>query len=299
MRSGRAETRLLRFRLQFAEGTRDGAAGCTDSGQQATNETHGESEDDTLYKQFGRDLEGEGKVGKSLKIHRACGQAVERENAGGTDGAADEGNQERFNEEGKNDGRAAKPQGAHGGDFASTFSHGGIHGIQRAENSTDGHDQGDEPAQNGDELGHAGGLFRVVVDFASYVDIQTRIGGERVLQLLKGGRRSKVHGNGLGQIVRTVIGAVKKVGVAPNFGIKGTATRIENAHDLPTCATEPNGASQSQARIGRLGVFTDDEFGQTRLEHAAVNDFDIAADGKDVRRDTTKLNVGVGAGGKQ
>ena len=89
------------------------------------------------------------------------------------------------------------------------------------------------------------------------------------------------------------------MGVAPNFGIEGTATRIENAHDLPACATEPNGVSQSQARIGRLGVFTDDEFGQTRPEHTALDDFDVAANGKDVRRDTTKFNVGVGAGGKQ
>src|SRR4029077_10980531 len=235
------------MRLEFAEGTRDGAAGCTDSGQQATNETHGESEENALYEQFGCDLEGESKVGKSLKIHGAGGQAIEGKNSETADPASDERDEKRFDQEGSDDRGSAKSESAHGGDFASTFSHGGIHGIQRAENRTEGHDQGDKPAQSGDEQGHAGGLFSVVVDFASHVDIQTRIGGERVLQLFKGGRRSEVHCNGLGQSVRTVIGGVKKGGAPPNLGIEGTATRIENAHDLPTYATEPNCVPQSQA----------------------------------------------------
>src|SRR6202007_2033468 len=69
--------------------------------------------------------------------------------------------------------------------------------------------------------------------------------------------------------------------------------------DLPTYGTEINGAAQSQSRIGGRGVLTDDEFGKTGLEHAAFYNFDIAANGKDVGRDATKLNVGVGTGGTQ
>src|ERR1700680_2224998 len=167
--------------LQFAEGTRDRAGGCADSGQQATNDTHGESEENAFYKQFGCDLEGEGQVGESLKIHGAGGQAVEGKNGETGDGAADKRDEQRFDEEGNDDRGSAESERAHGGDFPSTLSHSGIHGIQGAEDRTDGHDCGDKPAQDGYERGHARGLFSVVIDFARYVDIQTRIGGERVL----------------------------------------------------------------------------------------------------------------------
>src|SRR4029077_4493382 len=168
-----------------------------------------------------------------------------------------------------------------------------------AENRTDGHDARNKPAQYRDERSHACGLFRVVVNFAGNVDVQTRIAGQRVLQLLKSGRRSEVHGNGLRKRVGTFRGAVEEVSVAPNFGIEGAAARVENAYDLPAYATEPNGASQGQSRIGRSGVFTNDEFGQARLEHAALYDFDVLADGKNVGGDAAKLNVRVGAGGNQ
>src|SRR4029077_415885 len=148
-----------------------------------------------------------------------------------------------------------------------------------------------EPAQDGDERGHARGLFSVVIDFAGHVDIQARIGGERVLQLLEGRRRSEVHGHRLGDSVRTVIGAVEKVGIAPNFGIEGAATRVERAYHFPTYCTEGDCASQSQTRISGPGIFADDEFGDPRLKHSAFNDLDIAADGHDGRRNATKLDV--------
>jgi len=35
------------------------------------------------------------------------------------------------------------------------------------------------------------------------------------------------------------------------------------------------------------------------LEHAPIDDFDIAANSKNVRRDTTKHDVGIRAGGEQ
>src|ERR1700686_4009171 len=60
-------------RLEFAESCRDGETRCADGGQQATNQTHDKSKDNALYEQFGGDLEGEGQVGKSLKIHGAGG----------------------------------------------------------------------------------------------------------------------------------------------------------------------------------------------------------------------------------
>src|SRR5438552_5507075 len=41
-----------------------------------------------------------------------------------------------------------------------------------------------EPAQNRDELGHARGLLGVIVDFAGYVYIKSRIGGLLIPQLL-------------------------------------------------------------------------------------------------------------------
>src|SRR5258707_384322 len=295
-RSGAQHAAPLRG-LEFAEGCRHGEPRCADGGQQATNETHGKGKENTLRKQFGGDLEGEGQVGKSLKIHGACGQPIQWKNGKTADPAANEGNEKRFDREGNYDRGSAESECAHGGDLPAALGYSGIHRIQRAENRADGHDDGNGPAQSRDEGSHARGLFRVVVDFAGYVDVQTRIASKRVLQLLKGNRRSQVCRHGLRNSVRAIIGAVKKVGVAPDFGVKGTTARVENSHDLPTYGTKSNGVSQSQARIGCFGIFTDDEFGYTGGEHTPLYYCDIAANGKDVRRDTTKLHVGVGAGG--
>ncbi len=89
------------------------------------------------------------------------------------------------------------------------------------------------------------------------------------------------------------------MGVAPNFGIEGAPAGVKNAHHLPTGAAERNGVSHSQSRIGRLGVLADDNFVQTVPEHAAFDDSYILANGKDVRRDTAKLNVRIRAGRTQ
>src|SRR5260370_9433123 len=240
--------------LQFAEGRRHGEPSRADGGQQATNKTHGKGEENGLGKQLGGELEGKGQVGKSLKIHGGGGQPIQWKNGKTGDPAADEGNEKRFDREGNYDRSSAESESAHGGDLPAALGNGGIHRIERAENRTDGHDHRNKPARYRDERSHACGLLSGVVDFAGYVDVQTRIAGERVLQLLKRGRRSAVHRNGLRKSVRTFIGAVGEAGVAPNFGIEGAAAHLENAHDCPAYATEPNGASQGQPRISRSCV---------------------------------------------
>src|SRR6266513_487912 len=276
----------MRLPLQFAEGW-----------GHATEDAHNHSEENAHPKKIKGDLEGECQVGKSLKIHGAGGQAVEGQNGEAAKQTANQRNQQGFNEKGEYDVPGVEAECAHGGNFTAAFGDGGVHGVEGAKDRADGHDQRDEPAKYGDELGHARRLLSVVVDFASYVHTQARIGGESVSQLLKGGRGSEVHGNGLRKSVGTLIGAIQEVGVAPNLGIEGASTGVKDAHHLPTYAAETNCASQSQARIGRLGVFADDEFGQTRPKHAALDDFDIAANGKNVWRDTATLNDGIRAGG--
>src|SRR5260370_32210726 len=138
--------------LQFAKSGGHGQPRGANGGQEATDEAHSKGEENTLHEQFGCDFEGKGKVGKSLKIDGAGGQAVEGKNSETTEPAPDKSDEQRFDEKGENDRSCAETKSTHGRDFASTFGHGGIHGIERAENRADRHDQRDQPTQNGDEL---------------------------------------------------------------------------------------------------------------------------------------------------
>src|SRR5260370_16874955 len=91
------------------------------------------------------------------------------------DPPADEGNEKRFDGEGNYDRGSAEPESTHGSDLPAALGNGGIHGIQRAENRTDGHDSGNKPAQYGAERSHPCGLFTVEVTFPDYADVQTRL----------------------------------------------------------------------------------------------------------------------------
>ncbi len=84
--------------LQFAEGCGHGTACSADCGGHATEDTHDQSEENAHPKKIKGDLEGEGQVGKSLKIHGAGGQAVEGQNGEAANEAANKRNQEGFKE---------------------------------------------------------------------------------------------------------------------------------------------------------------------------------------------------------
>src|SRR5437588_8099270 len=157
--------------LQFAEGCGHGTACSADCGGHATEDTHDQSEENAHPKKIKGDLEGEGQVRKSLKIHGAGSQTVEGQNGEAAKEAANKGNQQGFKQKGEDDAPRVEAERTHGGNFAASFGDGGVHGVEGAKNRADGHDQRHEPAQDGDELGHARGLLGVVVELAGYVDI--------------------------------------------------------------------------------------------------------------------------------
>src|SRR2546422_6256918 len=162
----------MRLSLQFAEGGGHGPARGADGRGHATEDAHNHSEENAHPKKIKGDLEGEGQVGKSLKIHSAGSQAVEGQNREAAQQAANKRNQEGFKEKREDDVPGVEAECAHGGNFTAAFGDGGVHGIEGAKDRADGHDQRDEPPQSRYELGHARGLLRVVVDFAGYIYIQ-------------------------------------------------------------------------------------------------------------------------------
>src|SRR5216683_3186501 len=208
---------------------------------------------------------------EGLPVHGAGGEAVEREDADGADG----------------------------GDFAAAFGDRGIHGVERAEDGADGHDGGHESTENGNELGHARGLLGVVVDFAADIDVEARVGGDSVFELLQGIGGREMDGDGLEDVGGALVDVIEDARVAPDFGIEGAAAGIEHADDLPMAAAEINGVADGQTGIAGVGVFADDQLGKARAKHAALNDFGVGADGEDVGGNAANLHVGIGAGGAQ
>src|SRR3989441_10844874 len=84
--------------LQFAEGGCHGTLRGANGRGHAAEDTHDQSEEHAHPKKIKGDLEGEGQVGKSLKIHGAGGQAVEGQNGEAANEAANKRNQEGFKE---------------------------------------------------------------------------------------------------------------------------------------------------------------------------------------------------------
>jgi len=129
--------------------------------------------------------------------------------------------------------------------------------------------------------------FGVVVDFAGYRPHSNADSAVRVsLNCLKGGgRRSEVQPYGLRKKCRDVYrrrsGGWASPQTSESKALPPASIRCPPL--APTYATETNcWLPQSQARIGRpLGVFCRPMSSeQTRPKHAALDDFDIAANGK-------------------
>ena len=108
-----------------------------------------------------------------------------------------------------------------------------------------------------------------------------------------------MSGNGLKKRIRPLISLGEQTRVGPNFRIEGTAAGVENSNDLPLHGAQPNGVVEGQAGIGGIRVFADDDFGEARSEHAALDDLDLLADVEDVGRNPAQFHIGVGARGNQ
>src|SRR2546425_10732415 len=81
------------LRLQFAEGGCHGTLRGANGRGHAAEDTHDQSEEHAHPKKIKGDLEGEGQVGKSLKIDGAGGEAVKGENGETAEDDASERNQ--------------------------------------------------------------------------------------------------------------------------------------------------------------------------------------------------------------
>jgi len=102
-------------------------------------------------------------------------------------------------------------------------------------------------------------LLRVIVNLADSVDVELRVGGNRILERLEGRGRIEVDGGGLKNVGRAQQDLVEDFGVAPDFGVEGRAARIEDADDLPVAPAKIDGIADGQPGIGFGSVFPDDE----------------------------------------
>ena len=105
-----------------------------------------------------------------------------------------------------------------------------------------------------------------------------------------------MDGDRLKDVGRALVDVIEHARIGPDFGIERAAAGVEHADDLPVAATEIHGVAESQAGVGAVGIFADDQFGQAGVEHAAFDDLHVAANVHDVGRNAADLNVGICAG---
>src|SRR5947209_2328936 len=117
---------------QSAQSGRNGPAGGTDGRRHTTHDAHQESEKQAPKQQNGGYPEGEREVRERLPVHRAGGEAVQRQRGKATQRTAQKGDEQRFDDKRQHYTSRAEAQGPHRGDFPRAFSDRRIHGIQRA-----------------------------------------------------------------------------------------------------------------------------------------------------------------------
>ena len=105
-----------------------------------------------------------------------------------------------------------------------------------------------------------------------------------------------MHGHGLEDVLRPLVGLVEHVGVAPHLGVERGAAGVEVPHHRPGAAPEPEGLPETEAGVGGRRVPADHQLGQAGLEEPPRGHPHRLAHLEDPRGDTPHLDVGVGAG---
>src|SRR5262249_44475531 len=154
-------------------------------GKQSSKHTHHQGEENAHHQQVERNFEREGQIGERLKVHGVGGPAIQRQDRETAQKPTQERNHQGFEEKRQDHHPCRKAHGAHGGNLAATLGNGRIHGVERTEDRTDGHNGRDQAAEHSNQAGHGGGLFGVVINLAPYVDVHSGVGSDRILELLE------------------------------------------------------------------------------------------------------------------
>ena len=282
---------------KFAEGAGDGEPGGADGGEETADEANDGGAENSLDEQAGGDAEGEGDLAEALPVHGGSAKSIENPigNAA-ADGAAEQGEQQGFDEDGNHDRGAAEAEGAEGGDLAGSSGDGGIHGIEGAKDGADRHERGDEGAEARDKVVNGAGLFEVIVGLEQCLRAQARVVLEVALERGKGGGRRELDDHTL-IAVATLVGVLEHGGVGPDLGFSQTAPGREKADNGPVAASHANGRAEIESGKFTGGAHADDDFVEAGDEAASLMDAELVMNGKGVRADAAEGDIGVGAGG--
>ena len=174
--------------------------------------------------------------------------AVHQAAQGAAQSAADQGDQQRFQQEGDEDLAAVIAQQAEHSDVGGPLADGGQHGVHDAEDAADGHDGGHHDdaveellagaAQGGEVIGldlglHGGPLVAV---------------GEVVLELhRRGGTLRADDHRGIGFLAEH---GADHAALGPDFGVESRAGRLHHAHHQP----RPESNSKRSPTSSRWGL---------------------------------------------
>src|SRR5215467_510236 len=102
---------------------------------------------------------------------------------------------------------------------------------------------------------------------------------------------------GLKKGIRPVVSGGKQMRVSPNLRIKGAAARVKDSHYLPAHLAKSKAVAELQTGVCVSGILSHNHFGEARLKHPSLGNFDLLADLEHIGRNATKLHIGVRARG--
>ena len=279
--------------LELSKGRDDRQAGGADGRQHAPHQAHHQRIDERHAEQLRRDRERERDLAERLEVHRRGLVAVERRPRGdAADEASHEAQQRGLGEDREHDGKAAEPERAQRRDLARAARHGGIHRVHRAEDRADPHQARDQEADRPDDLVQDFRLRGEVLGLADGRDRYLGIRRQRVLERLEPVFALEPDVDRL-VAVAALIRGLQHLGVAPDFGLRRVAVRIEDADHLPgVLSPVRRRADRQPGELPRRRATHDDLVGPGR-EHPPLDDLHFGTHAQRLRRDAPKRHVRV------
>src|SRR5208283_612943 len=240
-------------------------------GRKTSQQAHNHRKDDRRYSDSPREVQTENRFAEGELVADARAHAVERQHQDNPNRCPQQRKQQRLNHErGENagPGKSDDPQGC---DLLRAIGYGRIHCIHGGKAGTDRHDDGYNHADKFDRSARTG-LLLVILGFERALQLQPLIVADAVFQRVGCNRISCPQINrSIASLAVEVRGDL--VDVAPDFGIIGSAARIEDADYLPLSFGKVESVADVGAGKTIMNGIPNDHFALSGCKPAAFDQF--------------------------
>src|SRR5258708_6181858 len=215
-----------------------------------------------------REVEAEGELAEGLPVHGGDGEGLQEGGEHEPGDAADQREEDRLEQEGREDARAPEAERAQRADLAGAARHRRVHGDHRADHRADGEDHRERDAEDADELRQRLRLLLIKERLLLHIEDQALVGGDALEEGAEVARVLEAHDH------RRVGGAPERLhhllDVAPDLGVETRFAAVEHAHYRPLAPGEALLLADVHAVEAVGDAASDDDLGGAGAKHAPL-----------------------------